>query len=185
MVNLATSSQAFWEFGLLEWRPWHSTPSLRMAALLSALLMVLGLVVVGKQRPTAERNAANWLFSYAKWMEMVILESSGFWKFWIYRDIPNFKAHPNEKIQAFVTVLEFGLTMTHNGHFLVVLLPLDLVKGHMECGKTQEEHKSCRNSRADLLRVLLTLMDAWLIIETIAVSKTQFYQIDVVLRRRR
>jgi hypothetical protein len=28
-------------------------------------------------------------------------------------------------------------------------------------------------------------MDAWLIIETIAVSKTQFYQIDVVLRRRR
>jgi len=32
---------------------------------------------------------------------------------------------------------------------------------------------------------LLTLMDAWLIIETIAVSKTQFYQIDVVLRRRR
>ena len=73
VINFATSSQAFWEFGLLEWRPWHSTQSLNMAAaLLGALLMVLGLVVIGKQQPTAERNAANGPFSWAKRMNMVI-----------------------------------------------------------------------------------------------------------------
>lgn len=85
--------EAFWEFGLLEWRPWHSTPSLRMAALLSALLMVLGLVVVGKQRPTAERNSradllrvlltlmAVWThtFSHGSWLPLETSVASTFW----------------------------------------------------------------------------------------------------------
>eukprot|EP00435_Cladocopium_sp_Y103_P020269 s2199_g4.t3 len=83
--------EAYWEFGLLEWRPWHSHP-LRMAALLGAVLMLLGLVVAGK-RPTAERNSradllrvlltlmAVWThtFSHGSWLPVEKSVASTFW----------------------------------------------------------------------------------------------------------